>query len=379
MGDGKMADLRILDLDEKLEQLWDDNNKEKLHVIMEEFKRRHYPNVLSKMEQVKEVSPDHPQLHRLLMIIAAVCHAQMNELKTATILINQLYEQPDAHDSDELLILGELAYMTDFKLARRILSEAIRRLDEEQYTGAEQYARGYIALAGAEEQLQKYIRSIKYYKQALAYHEKQDTDDIQMRVHLLFKIGSLSVEVGKLEEAVEYLNQSIELAGEELLDVKINGLVQTAKVYGSLQKSELVHTYLKEALGRIGESTLEGTRTHAEALVEMGYLYFETPSYDEAVPYYQEAIQIFNQIHHPSSREMGMIQMQYAFCLANMERPRHAEATKQFEVAIQWLERTNNRQLLENALIDVIDYFERKKDQKNKRIYEQKLVKLVNG
>ena len=272
MGDGKMADLRILDLDEKLEQLWDDNNKEKLQVIMEEFKRRHYPNVLSKMEQVKEVSPDHPQLHRLLMIIAAVCHAQMNELKTATILINQLYEQPDAHDSDELLILGELAYMTDFKLARRILSEAIRRLDEEQYTGAEQYARGYIALAGAEEQLQKYIRSIKYYKQALAYHEKQDTDDIQMRVHLLFKIGSLSVEVGKLEEAVEYLNQSIELAGEELLDVKINGLVQTAKVYGSLQKSELVHTYLKEALGRIGESTLEGTRTHAEALVEMGYL-----------------------------------------------------------------------------------------------------------
>ncbi|MFC4556885.1 hypothetical protein ACFO3D_01525 [Virgibacillus kekensis] len=60
-------------------------------------------------------------------MIDAICHTELREFKKAAEVIEQLYN----NSANDLMLLGELAFMCNYKLARRILSDAVKHMEEQ--------------------------------------------------------------------------------------------------------------------------------------------------------------------------------------------------------------------------------------------------------
>ncbi|MTW87707.1 tetratricopeptide repeat protein [Virgibacillus dakarensis] len=378
IGDNAMPNMDILNLEERFEQLKDETNKEDLLLLVKEFKRNHFPNVLTKSAEYRKKYRDQKQLVNLLLLLEAVCHAQIGEYKQSSAILQTLYAKAEGMTGSELVTYGELAFMSDYKLARKILSDAVRRMEAEAEADRIKLARGYLVLGEAEEKLEKFTRAIKYYKQGLTYFQEDDIRDKYMILYLHFKIGMLYSAKNEHEEAIDYLEKAVELAGENF-EMKINSLVSLAKIYGSKSENEKAYPYLQESLSLLEESSLSESFIHAEALIEMAFYHFDQAKLDEAAPYYQRAINLYKKLPGRDNRKVGMVYMQYAYCLEHKKKADKHQAGVSYEKAIEQLEKTKDRELLENAYADVIAFFDATNNTKKKRMYENKFVKMVNG
>ncbi|WP_174613049.1 tetratricopeptide repeat protein [Virgibacillus ihumii] len=366
----------ILNLEELITDDVSDELKERLIELLEELKENHYPNTLTKIYGIYEMDEVNTELTGNLKMIEAICHTQIGEAKRASEIIRDLYD--DDPDLDMLMQLGELAYMCDYKLARRIMSAAVKQLDGKEIDRI-RIARCYLILGETEEKLDKLTRSIKYFKTGLNYFEDADERDRHMISYLHFKIGMLFSAQNKEEASVEYLNKVIDMAGDNDPDMKIRSLVSIAKTYGNMEKSDKVLPYLEEALELLPGSNLENSLAHAEALTDMAFYYFNESKLTDAVPYYKHAIQMYSKLDYVSHRQIGMIYMQYAYCLEHKRDENISQAAVNYEKAIERLEKAKDRQLLENALADVIAFFNAHHYEKKKRYYEDKFVKMNNS
>lgn len=365
----------ILNVNEHFQDNLSSKYKEQLEELLDEFNRGHYPNVLSKSAVLRSERDLDRHLADKLKMVDAICHSEIGEVKAASSIISELYH----HSDIEWMLLGELAFMCDFKLARRILSAAVKQMEDDGEADRIKLARGYLVLAEAEENLEKYVRAIKYFKQGLGYFQDDETPDQYMILYLHFKIGMMYSMKNEAEESLHYLSKVIDMAGDTNPDLKINSLVTIAKTYGSKDDNERAYLYLKDALGLLEGSSLENGVTHAESLTEMAFYYFDQSKLTEAVPYYQEAIAVYEKLPQTSHRKLGMVYMQYAYCLEHMEENNIREAGICYEKAIKQLELTKDRELQENALADVIAFFDHTDNHKKKREYENRFVKMTNA
>ncbi|GAA0613986.1 hypothetical protein GCM10009001_34040 [Virgibacillus siamensis] len=366
----------ILNLEELVTDDVSDELRGRMVELLDELKENHYPNVLTKLYGIYEMDEVDEKLTDNLKLIEAICHAQIGESKQASEILRRLFN--DNPDLDMLMQIGELAYICDYKLARRIMSAAVKQVDEKDIDRI-RVARCYLILGETEEKLDKMTRAIKYFKQGLTYFEDADERAHHMILYLHFKIGMLYSTQNKEDESVEYLNKVIDMAGDNEPEMKIRSLVSIAKTYGSMNKSEKVLPYLEEALELLPGSKLENSLAHAEALTEMAFYYFNESELAEAVPYYKQAIQMYRKLDYVSHRQIGMIYMQYAYCLEHKEDENIRQAADNYEKAIDRLEKAQDRQLLENALADVIAFFNAHHYDKKKRYYEDKFVKMSNS
>jgi tetratricopeptide (TPR) repeat protein len=373
-----VANSIIFDIDDKKEAIINEKNKKDLEVIVHEFKEGHYPNVVTKVKRFREKYPEKPII-KFSLLVEAISQAQIGALKDSAQVISNLYSNSGEHTVDELIEFGELAFLSDYKLTRRILSEAVKQMENENEEDRLKLARGYLVLGEAEENLEKFKRAINYYKKGLTYFENDDKRDQFMILFLHFKLGVLHSTINKPEEAIDYLDKTIELAGEEHEEIKINSLVSIAKTYGSLEKDKKAFEYLSKALPLLQDSSLKNRMVHAEALTEMAFYYFNQPMLEKAIPYYEETIHVYGGLATHSSRKLGMIYMQYAYCLEHKEKRNISLAGKNYELAIEELEKSNDRELLENALADVISFYDQTNNMRKKRYYENKFVKLTNA
>ena len=374
-----MSAMDILNLNEKVKEVINDENKNDLEVVIEEFKRSHYPNVLSKIKQFRENHETAEKLAKILLLVESISHAQIGENKAASEIMSNLYQNSSDLGSDELILYGELAFMSDYKLARRIMSEAVKKMENDGETDRIKLARGYLVLGETEENLEKFVRAIKYYQRGLTYFEEDDNRDKYMILFLHFKLGVLYSTINDPENSIDYLNKTIELAGDDHPEMKINSLVSIAKTYGSKDQNEKAYSYLEKAISMLENSSLTETMVHAEAYTEMAFYYFDQSMLEEAVPNYDKAIDIYLKLPNYSGRKLGMIYMQYAYCLEHKEKANKTLASKNYEMAIGELEKTTDRELLENALADVISFFDNTNNQRKKRYYENKFVQLTNN
>ncbi|MFC4556886.1 tetratricopeptide repeat protein [Virgibacillus kekensis] len=202
-----------------------------------------------------------------------------------------------------------------------------------------------------------------------------------MILYINFKIGMLYSMKNNTDESVAYHSRVIEMAGNDNPELKIKSLVSIAKTYGSKNQNEEAFPYLQESLELLDGSTLENTTAHAEALTEMAFYYFDQSKLDEAVPFYEQAIKTHKKLPYTSHRQLGMIYMQYAYCLEHMENENKnlQKAGQNYENAIDSLEKMKDRQLLENALGDVIAFFDHTNNDNKKRYFEERFVKMANA
>src|SRR5699024_6041912 len=106
-------------------------------------------NVVAKTAECRKTYANKPDLLKILHIVEAVNHAEMGEYKTAAAIINQLYRSTVHPATRYLVLLAELAFMSDYKLARRIMTEAVKRMEEEDEADPLKRARGFLVLGEA--------------------------------------------------------------------------------------------------------------------------------------------------------------------------------------------------------------------------------------
>ena len=371
-----MSTTDIFNLEESIKEYLNEDNKTELDGIVDAFKRNTFLNVLSKIKGFRENHKINKELARILSLIEAACYSQTGEGKLAAVMIRNMYEESENQSIDDLILYGNLAFMCDYKLVRKIMSDAVSQIESQEPVDKTKAAFTYLVLGEAEEHLEKYVRAIKYYKRGLNYmQEEQDNQNV---LFLHFKLGALHSIINETDEAIVHLQKTLELANETNLEIKMNCLVSIAKIYGRKNEYEQAYSYLKEAISMIESSSLVSKRVHAEAYTEMAYNYFEQTQFDEAVPYYEKAIAIYPKILNYSAREFGMIYMQYAYSMEHKEQSDKLLAAIHYEKAIEQLEKTNDQELLAGALGDTILFFENIGNKKKKRFYENKFVKLTN-
>lgn len=377
-----MSQMDVLDVTEKIKESINDDNKQDLEQLATEFKRNHFPNVLSKSKQFREKYATDGSLVRTLFMIESASHAQIGEIKSAAKILETLYQDSIEKTADDLILLSELAFMSDFKLSRRIITQAVRQMEDDRKTDHIKFARAYLVLGETEENLEKFIRAIKYYKHALTHFQENDRQNDYMILFLHFKLGVLHSTIQKSDEAIHYLEKTIQLSNgdhKDHEDIKINSMVSIAKTYGSRDENELAFPYLEKALAILESSVKSGTMVHAEALTEMAFYYFDLSKLTEAVEYYERALKIYHRLPTYSARKIGMIYMQYAYCLEHKKQADYSRAGRSYEKAIEQLEKINDRELIENALADVISFFNATNNANKKRYYENKFVELTNA
>jgi tetratricopeptide (TPR) repeat protein len=370
----------VLNVDEEIKKLATEENRELLEEIAGEFKQGFFTNVLSKTSRFRKGFELDDELKHLLDIIDVTSHAQLGEMEEAAKIVEGLFEKTkdDQETIDDLLLYGQLAFMCDYKLARKILSHTRNVMEEQGETGSIRLARCYAILGEAEENLQKFPRAIKYYEKSLEMIETKEEQEREIVVFIYYKLGGLYSSINETKKAIEYLERTLELAEGYNEDIKMNSLVSLAMMHGSEEEEDKVKAYLDQALPLLEQSSLKNKMVHAEAHTEMAYYYFNQSLFDDAVRHYEETSHIYKQLPTYSARKLGMIYMQYAYALENQKNPEKLKAGKTYEKAIEQLEKTNDRDLIESALADVIDFFHTNHQQKKKRYYENKFVELTN-
>src|SRR5699024_5192871 len=156
--------LDVLNLNELIREAIHENNKEALEVLIEESKLKHYPNIISKSKQIQANFPNDLKLLKVLRMNEAISDAEMEEFHNTKEIIKELYEDKSEKNYHDYMLLAELAFMSDYKLARRIMTEAVKQMENQETPDQQTLMKGYLVLGEAEEQLRKFKRAIKYYK-----------------------------------------------------------------------------------------------------------------------------------------------------------------------------------------------------------------------
>jgi len=373
-----MASNDIFNVDEEIKKYTDSENKEDLEVIAVEFKRGHFTNVLSKTKLFRDNHEIEEKIEKLLDIIDAISHSQIGDGKSASKIIDSLFQNiSEETDVDDLILYGNLAFMCDYRLTRKIMSYTVKQMEDNGEADSLRLAQSYLVLGEAEENLEKFSRAIKYYERSLAIMQDNEQDE-EMVLFLHYKLGALHSAINETDQAIRYLEKTLELAGDHNEEMKINSLVSIAIMHGTREEGEKAKAYLDEAIPMLENSSLKNKMVHAEAHMEMAYYYFNQSMLDEAIPHYEKTIEIYKMLPTYSARKLGMIYMQYAYSLEHKKKPEKSRAGKAYEKAIEHLEKTEDRELLENALADVISFFDNNNNMKKKRFYENKFVKLTN-
>ncbi|MDQ0158253.1 tetratricopeptide repeat protein [Alkalibacillus salilacus] len=374
-----MSTLQDVNLVRDLEHELTEANQDDLNKVIVAYKHNLFDETLQAIQSFRYNYEMNERLHYTLTLIEGTCLAQTGDTNEASDALKALYDQQQDLSIDNLFLLSNIAYMNDYKLTRRIMSNTIKLLEAEEEVDHDKAAHGYLLLGEVEEQLEAYVRATRYNEKALAYLGEMDNPDRETVLFLHYKLGALHSRQNDIEEAINHLNTTLELAGDEYLDIKANSLVSIARMYSAQESYQEAINYLLQALPLLDRSSLANQYVHAEAYTELAYDYFALSQLTEAVLYYPKAIELHKQINGYSKREVGMIHMQYAYCLEKKDEPELAQAGIQYENAISELEESTDDSLLENALVDVINFFDRRGNQRKKSYYEKKAVRLTNN
>src|SRR5690625_2884978 len=131
-----MSDMDIFNIHEKLKEITNDINKEDLHTLGQELELENFKDVLLKSGQIREKYQSNAELQKILLLVEAVSYAQTGDLEASAEIISELYNSMPLA-TDEIVLLGQLAFMCDYKLSRRIMSKAVEKMEKEIETDQE--------------------------------------------------------------------------------------------------------------------------------------------------------------------------------------------------------------------------------------------------
>lgn len=372
-----MASTDIFNFKEQLTKHMTDSTKESLTELSEAFENGHFLDVTTHIHTFREAFEVDDSLNHLLLLLEATACAQANNPERAKHIIHTLYNNDDKKSIDDLLLYGNLAFMADLKLARRIMTDAVKQLESAEAVDVAKAGQAYLVLGETEEHLRNLVRAARYYEKALDYATRDEENRESLILFIHFKLGAIFSLRNETDEALNYFEQAIERAGDDNEEIKINCMLSIAKIYNRLEQYEDAHRYLDELLPLVEKSSLNDSFVHAEALTDLAYNYFCRKMYEEAAEAYERATDMHELLPNLSVRELGMIYMQFAYCLEQKDDEDNDFAASTYNKAYDNLKLANDNELLVDAMNDIVRFADETNKHKMKKTYENRLMKLM--
>ena len=138
-------------------------------------------------------------------------------------------------------------------------------------------------LASALVALDRYDEAIQYYNQSLSVDPENDNARNGL-INLWIKRGNLEVRFFYFESAIQYFDNALKLDPNH-----VNALLSKAGAYTEWGKSKQVHYDTAE---KQFNHILEIYPDNVEGLVGMGYVLNEQLKFEQALPYYEKALEL---------------------------------------------------------------------------------------
>src|SRR5699024_10923136 len=213
----------VLNVDEEMKKYITEENRELLSEIAREFKEGIFTNVLSKTSRLRSQFQPEAGLNHLLDIIKVTSHAQLGEMDQAAEIINELFEKKKDNPEavDELLLYGQLSFMCDYNLARKIMSHTRNIMEDQGETESTRLARCYAMLAEAEQNLNKYLLAVKYYQRGIEIIDRNEAQEKDIILFHYYKRAGLYTTMNETGKAIEFLEKTLQLAEGYNEEIKI--------------------------------------------------------------------------------------------------------------------------------------------------------------
>lgn len=274
----------------------------------------------------------------------------------------------------QLLKIGEIYFYVDLKKARKTISDALKQFESLGEKYPLDLTKANFMLAELEENLGNFPRSIRYYKRALKLLKETENSDAFMIVFAYSKIGTISMKINELEQAKYYLESGLSFT-KNYPKIRLQFLYTLGKIYSNENQYDKANDCFTEFLESLEKSGQTNSLAYGNTLQAIGYNYLQQENLYEASHYYERALVSYEKVPN-CKEEKGLTCIRLAHCYENVKEHDIKQVTKLYEKGYMLIERTRNNELLEEALLAMVEFFRRNNNPKKRRIYEDKLVKL---
>lgn len=277
----------------------------------------------------------------------------------------------------ELIRIGEVYFYIDLKKARRTVTNAIKMLTETEEENLQDMSKAILMLAEIDENVGNYPRAINYYKQALDPLLKMHKEDHFLIVYVYSKIGTISIRTFKIGQAKDYLEKGLHLS-KPYAKIRMQFLYALGKIYSDEERYGEAFNMFQEFLHHLEKEGRKNSVAYGNALQSIAFNEIKQVNIEKAYAYYQEALAIYEKLTN-CKEEKGLTYIRLAYCYENSNVPDKIKAEDCYEKGYRIIEKTRNGELLEEALAGIIEFFTRNDQPKKRKIYENKLVKILNS
>src|SRR5699024_912008 len=322
-----------------------------------------------------------PQTHPVILETAntlSEAYIQTEDYHKAIELYRQLmaaYQQAGDQVSEArtLLKIGEIYFYIDLKEARRTITKAVQRLTEIYEDDHLDIAKAILMLAEIDATLAHFPRAIKYYNPSLRHLTTFYPKDHFMIVYVYSKIGTISMKTFQLKQAKEYLEQGLELA-EKFPKIRQQFLYALGKMYSDEGAYDKAYTVFLEFMQRLDQEGRRKSLAYGNTLQAIAFNELKQEKLESALHYYQEALDIYKTLPHCKAEE-GLTYIRLAYCYEHIQAKDVKKAEALYEEGFRIIEKTRHPDLLEEALAELIEFFQRINKPQKRKIYEDKWVK----
>ena len=258
----------------------------------------------------QSVDETHPQIIQTMHLMSKI-FIRMERYEEALKLHQELLEvykrnKDSVYEAKALLDIGEIYFYIDLRKAQKKINHALSLLKEQPKKEMD-IVRAYLMLAEIDENTRNYNSAIINYKLSLERLVHIYKNKHFMIVFVYLKLGNLLIEVNRLNEASEYLDQGLKLASDfEQLRPQFYSTL--GKVYTRLEAYEKANDYYTYFLSEL-EAQYEGRKTkeYARVLQIIAYNCLKQHHTKEALKYYNQARNIFMPIESLSLEQKGLV------------------------------------------------------------------------
>lgn len=326
----------------------------------------------------KAVPSTHPVILESVNALSEV-YIQIENYEKAVELYQHLLEAyqeagDQISEARTFLRIGEIHFYINLKEARKIITKAIKQLDEIYQQDHLDIAKAVLMLAEIDENLSNFPRAINYYKQALRQLMQFYEEDHFLIVYVYSKIGTISIKTFKLKQAKEYLEKGLRLS-KNYPKIRQQFLYALGKIYSDEEAFDKASTVFLEFMQRLEQEGRRKSIAYGNTLQAIAYNELRQDKFEDALHNYEKALEIYQSIPN-CKEEKGLTYIRLAYCYENIQAKDVEKAEILYEKGFKLIEKVRNPDLLEEALAGMIDFFKRNNNPKKRRIYEDKFVKL---
>ncbi|MFC4386977.1 tetratricopeptide repeat protein [Gracilibacillus marinus] len=321
--------------------------------LLEKSCKKTDPEMLQLLDKLAEIYIALEQPEKAVALFTNIVDASISKEACATIKIK----------------IGELNFHIDLRIARKTIIEAIELVDETHPI----YLRGNMLLAEIEENIVAYPRAVKYYKRAFDHVVQTHEKTHFLHVFLLSKLGTIHLKMGELDKAQSYLEDGLPYA-KAYEKIEMQYFYALGKIYSDKELYDKAFDMYTNFLFGLEQEEKTNTLAYGNTLQALAYNYLRQEEMQLALARYSEALQIYSKLGSNCRNEKGLAAIRLGYCYEQLEELEKAE--DMYKQGIADIERAKDADLMEEAYMAIITFYQKTNQLSKLPLYENKIVKL---